>query len=135
MIRDYYFALDPGGAGGVVCKFVNSTDVSFGASFYEERMNIEGAAGATVSVQIIQFINTNDDPLTVGNGLFVNNLRRDLNFIFTVTLDGTGNGSFLAKVKGNPVNTGTVMLGKFQIIGVSTGTIGSPNTKQISKTF
>lgn len=130
MLKEYYYALDPGGAGGTEVKFVNSTNVNFGATFYEEQMNLEGAAGATVTVQVTTLTITN----SFGQ-LLVDGIAGFLNYQFPVVLDGSGNGAFDARVQGAAGETGTIVRAIFTIVGVTIGQIGSPNTKQISKTF
>lgn len=130
MIGRYYPALDPGGASGVSCVFAASTGASSSATFYQETENLTGAAGAVVTLQVTTYTNTN----TIGQ-LLVNSIQLFLNSTFTVTLDGSGNGSFLARVQGDAAQNGTVVRGIFSITSVSVGQVGGASTKQISKTF
>lgn len=130
MIGRYYLALDAGGASGVSCVFAASTAISGSATFYQETENLTGAAGAIVTLQVTTYSNTN----TLGQ-LLVNSVQLFLNSTFTVTLDGSGNGSFLARVQGDAAQAGTIVRGIFNITSVSIGQIGGASTKQISKAF
>ena len=130
MIDLYYFSLDPGGTTGTACIFVADTGSIGNSTYQQEQKNITGAAGAVVSIQVVQLINTNG-----GAGAYYGIINAHLNDVFTVTLDGSGNGNFISKVTGNPANTGTVIFIKYTIIGVTTGYIGSPNSVQTSKVY
>lgn len=130
MLKEYYYALDPGGASGTPCKFVASTDIEFGATYYQERMNLEGAADAIVSVQVTTLTITNDFGRLLNDGIV-----SFLNEVIPVPLGAGGAGSFVSRVEGNAGDTGTIVRAIYTIVGVTIGTIGSPNTKQISKTF
>lgn len=130
MIIRYAYALDSGGATGTPCFFAPASGISSSASFYQETENISGAAGAVVTIQVTTYTNNN----TMGE-LLVNGSLYFLNNTFTVTLDGSGNGSFLARVQGDPGQSGTVVRAIFTITSVTIGQTGSPVIKQISKVF
>ena len=133
MIKRYYNALDPGGTTGVACAFASDSAITGNSSYAQDQKNIVGAAGALVTVQVTSLVNTNGS--IPSSGAQYNTTWARLNDIFTVTLDGSGNGNFISLVTGNPAHTGTVILIKYTIIGVSVGYIGTPNVKQTSKVF
>lgn len=133
MLHRYVSTLDAGAASGVACNFAASSNVSSTSSFYQETENIVGAAGAVVTIQVTTYNNTNGSP--PGSGVQVDNQFVVLNNTFTITLNGSGQGSFVANASGNPTNTGTIVRAIFTITGVTTGYIGTPNSKQISKSF
>lgn len=130
MIIRYVDSLDPGNVPGLRCLFAASTNSSGSATYYQETENIAGSVGAVVTLQVTSYTNTN----TAGQVL-VNSSQVYLNSTFNVTLDGAGNGNFLARVQGDASQTDTVVSATFTITGVSIGPIGSPSNKQISKTF
>jgi uncharacterized membrane-anchored protein YitT (DUF2179 family) len=130
MLNRYYPALDPGGASGTPCLFTAASSISSSATYYQETENLQGAAGAVVTIQVTTYTNTNP------NGrVLVDSDDVLLNAIFYVTLNGSGLGSFVARVQGQAGATGTIVRAVFTIVGVSSGSIGAPDTKQISKTF
>jgi len=87
-----------------------------------------GAAGAIVVVTLDSLTNNNGGTLKVnGSTAYAGNT-------FNITLDGSGNGSFSAVING-VANPSSVILGHFTITSVSAGTIGTPDTYQISKVF
>lgn len=130
MFDVYYAALDPGGASGTACYFGSPTNISSSAAFYEYTANIIGAAGATVYLQVTNYSNTNSSGQVKVNGtqVFLNNT-------FTVTLDGSGDGSFVFRVEGNPTNTGTIVFARIEITAVSIGQIATPSAQQNSRAF
>lgn len=130
-IERYYTSIDPGGASGIAAYFDNPTNISSTASSYQETENIVGAAGATVTLQVTIYTVTNYKGTVIVKG----GIEVQLGDQFTVVLDGTGNGSFAARCEGDAGDTGTIVRAQFAIVGVSIGQIGSPNTRQISKTF
>jgi len=123
-------AIDASGVTGVACYFGANTNISGSASFQQETKNIVGAASAVVTIQVTTLTITN----TSGK-MFVNGVRKYLNDIFTITLDGTGAGSFLSNIQGDPTDTGTVIYCIYTIQGVTIGYIGTPNIMGISKVF
>ena len=133
MIERYYNALDAGVLSGTACNFGADTSSTGNSSFQQEQKNITGAAGATVSIQVTQLVNTNGS--IPSSGAQYNTAWAHLNDIFTVTLDGSGNGNFISLVTGNPTHTGTAILIKYTIVGVTAGYIGPSNTKQTSKVY
>jgi len=132
MIKRYVVALDPGGASGVSCGFTADSGQSSSAAFTQETKNIHGAAGAVAVVQVTALTTTN----SIGQ-LKVNGSQAFLNNTFNITLDGSGNGSFLARVEGSPSETGTVIFVTFTIQSVTIGhvTTGADKIKGISKVF
>ncbi|MEI8111168.1 MAG: hypothetical protein WCH59_09285 [Chitinophagia bacterium] len=133
MLHRYVNTLDGGSFSGVACNFGAATNTSSNSSYYQETTNIVGAAGAVVTVQVTSYTNTNGTPPSAG--VQVDNAFVYLNNTFTVTLNGSGQGSFVSRVSGNPTNTGTIVRATFTITGVTTGYVGTPNSRQISKAF
>jgi hypothetical protein len=133
MIGRYYVALDPGGTTGTACIFTTDSAITGNSSYAQDQKNITGAAGAIVTIQVTNLVNTNGS--IPGSGAQYNTTWAHLNDTFTVTLDGSGNGNFISLVTGNPAHTGTVILIQYTIVGVSSGYIGSPNVKQTSKVY
>lgn len=127
----YIWGLDPGGATGTPSLFAAASNITGSASFYQEQTNITGAAGAVVTIQVT---NCNTSSNTYGEVL-VNGAQVFLNNVFTVTLDGSGNGSFISRCQGDPTQTGTAVRATFTITGVSIGQTGTPSSHQISKAF
>src|SRR6185312_6605354 len=127
----YIWALNPGGATGTPCTFGAPSNMSSSASYSQEQDNITGAAGAVVTIQVTGYNNISNryGEVLVNGGQVV------LNDTFTVTLDGTGNGSFIARCQGDPTQTGTGIWVIFTVTGVSIGQIGNPSTHGTSKTF
>ena len=130
MLRVYYWSLNQATASGTPCHFNGVTGSSGNAYSQTETDNIVGAAGAVVTIQITQYTVTNSNGQIRVNGslVFMNNT-------FTVTLDGSGNGSFTTTLSGDPADTGTVVRVQYTIVSVSTGQITTPNTLQASKVF
>lgn len=93
-----------------------------------EVANFSGIPGATVVIKLDNVINNN------GGTLKVNGSAAYLNNTWSVVLDGSGNGVLNVEIDG-VTNSSSVILGHFTIISISVGTIGSPNTYQISKVF
>lgn len=115
---------------GIACIFDTSTNISSGAFFYQETMNLVGAPGALVTLQVSEIYSTN----TAG-ALYINGVLKTFSDRIYITLDGSGNGSFVARIEGDPIQSGTVVYAIMVIDGVSIGYIGSNNSKTISKTF
>lgn len=115
---------------GTACNFDTSTNISSGAFFYQETMNLVGAPGALVTLQVSDFNSTNS-----AGALYIDGVLKTFSDRIYVTLDGSGNGSFVARVEGDPIQTGTIVYAIMEIDGVSSGYIGTNNTKTISKTF
>jgi len=129
MIQRYFPFLDAVGSG-TPTYFGSATGSTGSSSFQQETKNITGAAGSVVTLQVTTYTVNNPS-----GQLLVNGTQVYLNTTFTVTLDGAGAGSFLARVQGDPSYSGTVVFGIFTIIGVSVGSIGSPASQGISKAF
>lgn len=123
-----------------VAPVTNTTACPIGAHFGEttfvsgdsltdvEIANFSGVPGATVVIKLDNVINNNGGTLKVnGSAAFLNNT-------WSVVLDGSGAGTLDVAIYG-VTHAGTVILGHFTIISVTAGTIGTPNTYQISKTF
>jgi hypothetical protein len=127
----YIAALDPGGATGTPALYAAASNISGSASYYQEQTNVSGAAGAVVTFQVTT-CNTSSNAY---GQILVNGSQVFLNNTFTVTLDGSGNGSFISRCQGDPTETGTAVQAVFSIIGVSIGQTGTPSTHQISKVF
>jgi phage gp45-like len=130
MVKRYYAGLDGAGASGTPCYFDASTNVTGNSSFAQETENIVGAAGADVLVQVTLYTVTNPT-----GKVLVNASQVFLNNTFTITLDGSGNGSFVARVEGSASATGTIVRAVFQLMNVTIGQLGTPKVKQISKVF
>ncbi len=112
-------------------RFGTTTDITGDTTFAQETENIIGVPGgiATITVSTYTVTNSSGQVMVNGSQVFLNNT-------FDITLDGSGNGSFVAKVQGDPANTGTVVRAIFTITAVTAGgTIGNPDSKQISKVF
>jgi hypothetical protein len=128
----YIWGLNPGGATGTPASFTGAvSNIMESASYYQEQTNITGAASAVVTLQVTGYNNISNryGEVLVNGGQVV------LNDVFTVTLDGSGNGSFISRCQGDPTQTGTGMWVVFTITGVSTGQVGTPASHEISKTF
>lgn len=135
MIERYYHALDPGGATGVPCVFDPVTNIINNAISLQETFNISGASNAVVTVQLIEYNNTNNRVNADVLGIFINGAKKELNDTFQVTLDPFGLSQITAKIMGDPSVTGSIVYGKFAIVAVSTGFIGVRSTQVISKSF
>jgi hypothetical protein len=131
MIARYFWALDPGGASGTPCIYTGRTAVSGSASYAQETENITGAAGAVVTLQVTAYTTGGN---TMGQ-LFINGSAVFLNTSFTVTLDGSGHGSYTIIVQGDPSQTGTAVFARVTIQSVSVGQLGNPLFIQVSKAF
>lgn len=130
MLRKYVATLGDGAGSGTPCYFDSFTNVTSGAGFYQEDATIKGAAGASVQLQITTYFTDNSiGTLTVDSQVCV------LNRIVYVTLDGTGQVTYTQRVEGNPAEGGTQINAIVTIVGVSSGYIGSPNSRPISKIF
>jgi hypothetical protein len=127
----YIWALDSGGATGTPARFASPSGGTGSASYYQEQTNLTGAAGAVVTLQVTTYNNRSN---TYGEVL-VNGAQVFLNDTFSVTLDGSGHGSFTSRVQGDPTQSGTGILAIFSITGVTVGQTGTPASYQISKTF
>lgn len=130
MLKRYAAILDTGVGGGTPCYFDAFTNVSSGASFYQEDATIKGTALATVQLQITSYANDN----SVGQ-LYVNGTVCALNQIVNITLDAMGEFTYTQRVQGNPAESGTYVFGIISIVGVSAGYISSPSSRSISKIF
>lgn len=98
-------------------------------SYDNENATLIGVPGAVLTIQVVNYVNTNDGTLKVnGSQVFLNNT-------FTVTLDANGQGMFNARIDGYSDKRGTVILGKFQITATTSGSITTPDSFQISKVF
>lgn len=130
MLKEYAAVLDTGVGGGTPCYFDSFTNVSSGASFYQEDATIKGTALATVQLQITAYANDN----SVGQ-LYVNGTVCTLNQIVNITLDAMGEFTYTQRVQGNPTEAGTYIYGIVSIVGVSAGYISSPSSRTVSKIF
>lgn len=135
MIERYYHSLDPGGATGSPCVFMDPTNISSSAMFFQEDFNITGAANAVVTVQMVYYMNTNNLVNADVLGIFINGVKKELNDTFQLTLNTSGAGSVTAKIMGDPSVIGSIVYGRFSIVGVSLGFIGSNSTIEISKRY
>lgn len=112
-------------------RFGTSTNITGDATFEQETENLIGPPGGIATITVTTYTVTNS-----AGQVRVNGSQVFLNNTFDITLDGTGNGSFVAKVQGDDTDTGTVVRAIFTITSVTGGgTIGTPSTKQISKVF
>jgi hypothetical protein len=130
MLKRYVAALAPGAGGTPNTNFGSTTNITGNASFDQEQANLVGVAGATLTIQMTTYTNNNNMGQLKINGNLVTP-----GYTFTVVLDGSGNGHFIAYIQGNAGNTGTVVRGIFTIVGISSGTANTPITYQISKVF
>lgn len=115
--------VNPGGA-----RFVTVTFVSGDALTDVEIANLSGIPAITITITLDRLTNNN------GGQLKVNGTQAFQGNTWNVVLDGSGNGSLDVEIDG-VTNSGTAILGHFTITAVSSGTIGSPSTYQISKAF
>jgi hypothetical protein len=129
-VKRYYFGLDIDTVVGTPTVFGSDTSITSSATFKQATKNITGTAGAVVTIKVTNYVVTNTD-----GKAFVNTIQKFLNDSFTVTLDGSGNGSFVAKVQGDSSQTGTIVTIQFTINGVTSGYIGSPSQTELSKSF
>lgn len=110
-------------------RFGDTTINSGDALNESETANIIGGApGATVTVTLDTLTNNN------GGQLKVNGLQAFQGNTWNIVLDSSGNGSFDADIVGLN-HPSTAILGHFTITSVTAGTIGTPNSYQISKAF
>jgi len=116
---------------GVLPAYVDWVDFIGGdASYDEEEAHVSGDGGATVTFTLTTYTNSN------GGTLKANNSEIYQDQTLTVLLDANGQGSFRARIDGDPNNPGTVIRGIFTITHTTSGTIGeNNNTFQISKVF
>lgn len=128
MLRRYYTGL----GGKRLARFFTPTPISGDSSQDTEQSNLYGLPGASLTIKVITLTNSN----SLGR-LYVNGSQVFLNNTFPVSLDGSGRGSFLARVQGDPTDHGSIVLGRFQIIFASIGDIApAPKDQyQISKAF
>jgi hypothetical protein len=128
MVNRYYIGL----AGKPAARFMPYTSISGDVSQETELANLYGIPAAVLTIQVVTYINNNP----IGK-LKVNASEVFINNTFTVTLDSSGRGSFTAQVSGDSTAHGTTVLGKFEIISTSIGSIITDTTKdyQISKVF
>lgn len=117
---------------------VIATGVRFGTTTFRggdaltdhETANILGGQpGATLTIVCTDYRNPNGGTLKI-NGSTVSSV----DYSFNILLDSSGNGSFDADIYGAN-HPGTAILGEFTINGTTNGTIGSPPSYIISKTF
>jgi hypothetical protein len=130
MIKRYVAALAPDAGGTPNTYFDTTTFVSDNASYDSEIANLKGSAGATLTIQMTTYTNTNNMGQVKINGNLVYP-----SYSFAVVLDGSGDGSFAAYIQGNAGDTGTVVRAIFTIVGMSAGFPSSPITYEISKVF
>lgn len=111
-----------------MAHFAPTTFIS-GNSFNDiEIANIIGVPGSSVTITLDNVVNNNGGQLKVNeSAVFIGNT-------FNVVLDGSGNGQLPVEIYG-VANPSTAILGHFTITSVSSGTIGTPVSFQISKTF
>jgi len=128
MIRRYY----NGVKGGRIARFFMGTFISDDSSQVTYQANLYGMPTAILTVKVVYYVNTNN------NGkLRVNTAIVFLSNTFTVALDATGRGSFIAQIEGNASDFGTVVLGQFEIISSTIGSVTTNSARywQTSKTF
>lgn len=87
-----------------------------------------GVAGATVTIEVDGYTNSNGGTLTENGNVIV------LSDTFTVTLDGSGNGSYVTAING-VVNPSSGILGHFLITSTTSGIIGTNDTHQVNKAY
>jgi hypothetical protein len=108
--------------------FGPTTFVSGDALNESEIANLVGTPDVTVTVVLDTLNNSN------GGKLLVSGQQVFQGYRFDVLLDGEGKGSMNVSIQGVDIS-GSVILGHFIILSVSSGTIGSPDSYQISKVF
>lgn len=130
MIKRYVAALAPAAGGTPNTFFAAFSNESGSASFEQQQANLTGVATAVLTIQITSYANTNPAGLLkVNGGIMI------LGDQFTVTLDGSGHGHFIALVQGNAGAGGTIIEVTFTIVGMTLGNPSSPITYQIGKEF
>jgi hypothetical protein len=108
--------------------FGSTTFISSNSLEDHEVANIAGDPGITVTVKLTDLTNTN------GGQVQVNHIQAFLNNTWNVTLNGSGLGSLTIAIIGVN-NHPSIIIAKFTIISVSSGTIGTPDVFTISKSF
>lgn len=111
--------------------FGTVTFVSGDASTDTERVAINGVAGSNVTIKLTTYTNNNGGQLNAQGG------QAYLNYTWVVTLNSSGEGSFSAQIIGNASNSNSnsIIRGVFTITAVSSGSMPSNTTYQISKVF
>lgn len=130
MMKRYFLGADGGGtpapSGTLLSSVIN---INEGSNYVTQQSFITGgAAGATVTIKVTNYFSGG------GTGYYfnVNGVAKILNDTFTVTLDASGNGSYITITNaGSHPNVFGVTL---TITAVSAGTIGSPSTRSYSHT-
>lgn len=98
---------------------------------YHAVQNLHGTAGTTVTIKIIEYVASNPDKFQFK----VNENQMFLDNTFDVALDASGNGSYNVSIYSQlnyPAEHGGMRV-KVQIISVTAGVIGTPDTAQYSK--
>ncbi len=121
------WGVDSGCVGGDAA-FLATTFVSGNALNDVEVANIFGTPGVTVTVTLDNYVNTN------GGKLKVNGSEAYINNTWDVLIGNNCQGHLDVEIDG-VINPGTAILGHFTITSVSAGSIGTPDSYQISKAF
>lgn len=110
-------------------KWTEPTNLVEDADDIEEDANLVGPAGASVTVKITTYTNSN------GGNLYTDGSLSFLNNTFTVVLDGSGNGHIHILFNGNSSHHSSAFLVRYTIIATTIGVIGTPDTFQTSKAY
>lgn len=112
-------------------RYLSTVFVSGDALTDYETVQIKGEPGATVTVTVGNYANTN-----TGTLIFDSTLITTIGQTFTFLLDGSGLSAVIsAHINGVSGHMGSIILGRFDITAVTVGSIGSPSTFTISKAF
>ncbi|HVZ95406.1 MAG TPA: hypothetical protein VG847_00920, partial [Chitinophagaceae bacterium] len=125
---DYVAPVENTTACALGARFGSPSGGSGDALNYSETDNLLGPAAATVTIKLDSLINSNGGTFKVnGSAMFENDT-------WNVILDGSGNGSFTIAING-VTHAGSAIAAHFTIISVSSGSVGSPKSYSVSKTF
>lgn len=110
-------------------RFTTTTFVSGDTLNVVEIANLLGIAGSTVLITMDTLTNTNGGTVKVnGSASFAGNT-------WNVTLNGAGQGTLDVEINGTGTPGTSVIIAHFVISSVNVGSIGTPNSYQISKIF
>jgi len=135
MLKRYYAAVSGADDGGTPnTYFLAYTGRTFSPTFIQETEQLTGVAGAVLTLQITA-LNLSTPPNPIGK-LMINGTQMFLSQTFTVTLDGSGLGSFLFRIEGAAVTSPPSFVGgTVTIIGMNLGFPSAPISVSLSKNF
>lgn len=111
-------------------KWVGATFISGDSLTDYEQNRIQGTPGATVTITVGNYINTNGGSLTI-DGTDVTAIGQTFDFV----LDSMGYSGEIDFHIDGVSNSASIILGRFDITSTTSGAIGSPSSYQISKVF